>query len=271
MIRSFKLPRILPLVLVLLSPVSRLAAQEDSGTVEKPTLFFEVVYWGDWMERPLKFKSNNDLKAIPLQNGSATCYLYGGASPLVFYRDEAVDPVTKELKPVPILSLPFQSSWRRAVLLITPNKAKGEDGLSAQLVPLIADTFPPDSVYLVNAAGKNLKCKLADKTWEMKPDEKSLYPVPPDASKVYMLAASEWKGNWQVMLSDSFRTGAGERRVVYFHTPAGTEGVAALSAVIPPDSARFDSKGRPVESAAVDPDFKPGADPTGTGTYTPAP
>jgi len=269
MIRPLQLTGILSLALVLLFPSSRLAAQDDSSTVDKPTLFFEVVYWGSWMDRPLKFKSNKELKAIPLQNGSSTCYLYGGASPLVFYRDEVADPKTKELTPVPILSLPFKTSWRRAVLLITPDKSKGEDGLSAMLVPLIADTFPPDSVYLVNAAGKKLKCKLADKTWEMAPDEKSLHLVPPDASKVYMLAASEWNGNWQVMLSDSFRNGAGERRVVYFYTPAGTEGISALSAVIPPDSARFDEKGRPIESAAVDPDFKPGNDPTGTGNYKP--
>lgn len=271
MIISQKMSRILPLALVLLMPSARLAAQEDSSTVEKPTLFFEVVYWGDWMDRPLKFKSNKELKAIPLQNGSASCYLYGGTSPLVFYRDEAADPVTKELKPVPILSLPFETNWRRAVLLITPDKSKGENGLTGQLVPLIPETFPPDSVYLVNATGKNIKCKLADKTWEMKPGDKSLHPVPPDAEKVYMLAASEWMGNWQVMLSDSFRNGAGERRVVYFHTPAGTEGISALSAVIPPDSARFDAKGRPLESAAVDPNFKPGKDPTGTGIYIPEP
>ncbi|MEO8615399.1 MAG: hypothetical protein ABI600_09680 [Luteolibacter sp.] len=248
---------------------TRLAALDtpaaDSST-DKPTLFFEVIYWGSWMDRPLKYKSGTKLKAIPLQNGSPTCYLYSGSSPLVLYRDEVEDPKTKELTPVPILSLPFQISWRRAALIITPDK---DNKLTAQMIPLIADVFPPDSVYMVNASGKALKCRLADQTWDMTINQKKLFPMAIHESKIYLLAASEWNGAWQVMYSDSFRPVEGERRVIYFHTPNGTEGVSAMASVIPPDNARFDGSGHPIESAAVDPNFKPSTNPRGTAEWEP--
>jgi hypothetical protein len=248
--------------ILILSSACHGLAQGSSGNKEKtPGLLLEIVYWGSWMDRPLKYRSGNELKAIPLQAGSVTAYTYSGPSPLILYREEAMDPATNELKPVPILSLPFKEGLRRAIVLITP---KEEDKLVAQLVPLTADTFPPNSVYFTNLSGKVLRCKLYDKTWEMKTDEKKLLPVPGGNTKVGLLAAMEWKNSWQVLHTDTFRVGEGERRVIYFHTPAGSQGgVAAMSAVIPPDTVRYDSKGRPLESPAVDPSFKPGPRPTG--------
>lgn len=265
-----KLTYLARIALAVLLPSTILTAQGTPAPAEskdeKPTLFFEVIYWGSWMDRPLKYRSGGQLKAIPLQNGSPTCYLYSGPSPLVLYRDEVEDPKTKELKPVPILSMPFQLNWRRAALIITPDK---DNKLSGQLIPLTDDVFPADSVYMVNASGKALKCKLAGKSWEMATSQKKLFPMTVQDSKVYLLAASEWNGNWQVMFSDSFRPVEGERRVVYFYTPGDTEGVSAMTSVIPPDSARFDRSGRPLESPAVDPDFKPGDNPKGTAEWEP--
>ena len=112
--------RSLFLTLALLWPTAQLAAQAPADKKEHPSLFFEVVYWGSWMDRPLKFKSNGQLKAIPLQSGGSSRYMYTGPSPIVFYRDEVMDAATKELKPVPILTLPFKASWNHAVLLVTP-------------------------------------------------------------------------------------------------------------------------------------------------------
>lgn len=262
--------RSLSFALALMWPVTKLEAQTPTGDKEQPTLFFEVVYWGTWMDRPLKFKSDGQLKAIPLQAGGSSRYLYTGPSPLVFYRDEVMDAQTKELKPVPILSLPFKATCHHAVLLVSPvkedmHKAAGakDDDLTAQLIPLTPDTFPPNSVYLANLSGRTLKCKLADKTWEMKANEKGLYPVSGKDAKIYLIAAAEWKGSWQVMYTNSFRAGEGERRVIYFHTPAGSNAVAAMAAVIPPDAVCLDAKGRPIESPAVDPHGKASPRPTG--------
>ena len=241
------------------------AAQENPA---KSGLFFEVVFWGDWMQRPLKYRSEDGLKAIPLQAGDATSHLYTGPSPLVFYREESADPKTGELTPVPVLSLEFKPSWKRAALIIATT---GDDKLSGRMIPLTNQVFPPDSVYLVNASGKELRCKLGDKNWEMKPEAQELFPLPSRESKVYLLAASLWKGSWQVMYSDVFRPLPGQRRIIYFHSPRGTDGVATYSAIIPPDSTRFDAAGNPVISAAVDPDFVPGKDPSGSRGLMPPP
>ena len=253
-------------LLVLSFSAPRTAAQEKTAT--ESGLFFEVVFWGDWMQRPLKYRSEDGMKAIPLQPGDPTCYLYSGPSPIIFYREEAADPATGELKPVPVLSIDFKPTWKRAAMII----AAGEnDKLSARMIPLTQQVFPSDSVYLVNASGKELKCKLEDKTWEMKADEQKLFPLPTRETKVYLLAASLWNGSWQMMYSDSFRPLSGERRIIYFHTPRGTEGVTSYSAVIPPDSARFDAAGNPLESAMVDPNFVPSDDPSGFREFKPQP
>lgn len=253
---------VLPLIAIgALVPGAPAAHGMDSGR-DGPGLFFEVVYWGAWMDRPLKYRSGGELKAIPLQNGEPSAYLYAGKPPLVFFREEVEDPRTHELKPVPILSVHFEPNWRRAALLVTP----GADGkLDSLMIPLDEDQFPADSMYLHNASGKKLKCNLSGKAWELEDGKSRMHSFPSEKPKVYLLAASEWHDSWQVMFSDSFRPVSGERRIAYFFTPQDTEGVSAMQAIIPPDSARYDAAGSPIESAAIDPDFRPGTNPDGTG------
>jgi|GEM_PF-6861762 len=245
------------------------AASRGSGKQkEKPTLFFEVVYWGSWMDRPLKFKSEGKLKAISLQAGNVSGYIYTGPSPIVFYREEEMDEKTKELKPIPILSIPFEVNHKRAAILITPGKDKK---LTAQMIPMTPEGFPPDKIYFSNASGKPLRCKMADYAWEMTENEKKTLSIPVDNPKVYVTAEVEWQGSWQMTFCESFPPQKGERRLYYFYTPAGSTGVLAKEAVIPPDTNRFDEKGRPIESASADPNQKPVDPRGGTQTYTPNP
>lgn len=262
--RPFFLPSLI--VLAAIACMSRPAkAQGATG----PGLYFDVVYWGSWMDRPLKFKSGKDLKVIPLQAGNATAYVYNGPPPLVFYRELSTDPKTGVPMPVPVLSVKFDPACKRAVLLIVPDSTN-PDALKANLLPLTTDDFPPGTALLMNGTTKVLKSRLANDSFTLEPKQRRLAPMPASGS-VPLVTAAEWRGRLMVMHTDSFAPLDGERRLIFFYSPENSETVSTYVSVIPPDRVRFSPEGQPQESESVDPDFKPSKNPTGLSPYIPEP
>lgn len=249
--------------------VAGLGATVRAQETPESGLYFDVVYWGSWMDRPLKFKSGKDLKVIPLQAGRPSAYVYNGPSPLVFYREESADPKTGELMPVPVLSVNFDPSCKRAVLLVIPDPAN-PDKLKANFIPLLEKDFPPGTALLMNGTRKPLKSRLAGDSFTLEPRQRRLAAMPAGSS-VPMVTAAEWRGKLMVMHTDSFTPSEGERRLIFFYTPAQSESVITFVSVIPPDHMRYTAEGQPLESESVDPDFKPSKDPTGMSPYIPEP
>lgn len=245
-----------------------MARAQEAG--EGSSLFFDVVYWGVWMDRPLKFRTGKEIKAIPLQGGVSSAFVYKGPSPLILYRQEATDPKTQETTPIPILSVPFSNGLKRAILIISPTPTD-EKALKANLVPMTNDVFPGGTALFMNGTSKKLKSRLSDDVFELEPKQKILKSLPSQKTPVPLIIASDWKGKMAVMHTDSFSSKEGERRLIFFYTPNNSEGVNTFVTVIPPDKERFGPEGIPRESSSVDPNFEPGENPTGSIPFSEPP
>lgn len=144
---------------------------------------------------------------------------YTGPATLRFY-------ATPETENKPVASITLEPASGSLLLVFLPDQASG----GYKIIPITDAGFPYGSYFFQNLSPHPVAIALGEKQQVLRPGESKVQAASPGQDEEVKIHASI-NGNSRLIKSSSWRLDAGQRELVFFHSPPGSSIVSTKHVV----------------------------------------